>query len=126
MQDAQGYAPLGLRNAIVPLASFGSNATFFLFIIGALINSFGAILLGIALFSATVLFQVVNLPVEFNASTRAKEILVQRGIVAPGEIGTVGKVLNAAAWTYVAATLTAILTLLYYLYRFGLNGGDSD
>ena len=70
---------------------------------------------GVYLFSAVVVFQVVNLPVEFNASRRAKQLLVERGIVPPEEMPYVNRVLNAAAWTYVAATLQAILTLLYYL-----------
>ena len=76
------------------------------------------ITLGILLFAVVVFFQVVNLPVEFNASARAKALLVDGGIVPPAEMVYVNKVLNAAAWTYVAATLQAILTLLYYIWRF--------
>lgn len=73
---------------------------------------------GIGLFSAVVFFQVVNLPVEFNASSRAKALLVERGIVPADEMVYVRKVLNAAALTYVAATLQSILTLLYYVLRY--------
>ena len=126
LQDAKGYAPLGIRNAIVPIASFGSNASWFLLMIGVVMQSFNLILFGIVLFSAAVLFQVVNLPVEFNASTRAKELLFSQGIIAQDERPVVSNVLGAAAMTYVAATVTAVLTLLYYLFRFGLIGGSRD
>ena len=80
------------------------------------------IVAGIVCFSAVVAFQLVNLPVEFDASNRAKRLLVDYGIVPQGDMGAVNSVLNAAAWTYVAATLQAVLTLLYYLSIFG--GGD--
>ncbi|MBU4271680.1 MAG: zinc metallopeptidase [Planctomycetes bacterium] len=119
IQHAHGYAPLVVRNAAVPLAGFGSNAGFILLIIGAIMNLPPLILLGIGLFAVVVVFQVVNLPVEFNASSRAKAQLVGLGIVNDQELTYVNKVLNAAALTYVAATLQAILTLLYYVTRFG-------
>jgi hypothetical protein len=77
----------------------------------------------IVLFSAVVVFQLVNLPVEFNASSRARALLVDHGIIQPQEDREVGKVLNAAAMTYVAGTLTAIATLIYYILRSGLLGG---
>jgi uncharacterized protein len=129
IQDAHGYAPLVLRNAAVPLAGIGSSAAIPLFILGFLFNirsPLGASLIwmGIALFSAVVVFQVINLPVEFNASSRAKAQLVGLGIVNDEELRYVSKVLNAAALTYVAATLQAILTLLYYVMRF--TGGSRD
>jgi hypothetical protein len=82
--------------------------------------------IGIGLFSLTVLFQLVNLPVEFNASSRARDSLLALGLVSPDEDRTVKRVLNAAALTYVAATISAILTLIYYLYRAGLLGGRRD
>ncbi|MCB0323813.1 MAG: zinc metallopeptidase [Bdellovibrionales bacterium] len=122
VQHAQRYAPLVVRNAVVPMASFGSNASWFLLFLGAMMSSFNLILAGIFLYSTVVFFQLVNLPVEFDASSRARAILLRRGIVSPAEDKTVGKVLNAAAMTYVAATITAVLTLLYYLMRFGLLG----
>lgn len=125
-QDAEGYAPLVLRNGIVPLASFGSSASWFLMFGGFLLGSMNLIILGIGLFSLVVVFQLVNLPVEFNASSRARKLLLSSGLVATEEDQTVGKVLNAAALTYVAATVSAILTLLYYLWRMGLLGGRSD
>ncbi len=123
IQDRVGYGPLALRNGIVPLASVGSNLAFVLFIAGMFMHVTGLVLAAIVLFSTVVVFQLVNLPVEFNASSRAREVLVANGIIAPNEVGGVAKVLNAAALTYVAATLTAILTLLYFLMRAGLLGG---
>jgi Zn-dependent membrane protease YugP len=79
--------------------------------------------LAIAAFSLTVLFQLVNLPVEFDASARARRELVNNGVISPDEEPEVGQVLNAAALTYVAGTVTAVFTLLYFLYRAGLIGG---
>jgi Zn-dependent membrane protease YugP len=117
LQDARGYAPLTLRNAIVPMASFGSNAAFLIFFIGFIMQATTLIWAAIILFSAVVAFQVINLPVEFNASSRAREALISSGIVAEQEDRAVGKVLNAAAMTYVAGTLTAVLTLLYFIMR---------
>jgi Zn-dependent membrane protease YugP len=81
------------------------------------------ILVGIVVFSTTVVFQLVNLPVEFDASRRARQILLGSGLVTQEEDYYVKKVLNAAAMTYVAATLTSVLTLLYFLFRSGLLGG---
>lgn len=123
IQDARGYAPLVMRNGIVPLAIWGPNLALLLFIFGAAFQAFHLILLGIGVFSLVVFFQLVNLPVEFNASSRAKQLLVTRGIISPHEQGLINKVLDAAALTYVAATLQAVLTLLYYLVRFGIIGG---
>ncbi len=117
IQDAQQYAPLVVRNFMVPLASFGSNAAWILIILGFALHLAGLIYVGIAAFSLTVLFQLVNLPVEFDASRRARQQLLALGLIQPGEEATVARVLNAAALTYVAATLTAILTLLYFLLR---------
>ncbi|MFN3191222.1 MAG: zinc metallopeptidase [Aureliella sp.] len=126
LQDAKHYAPLVLRNLAVPAASFGSSFGSILLMagIGMVFMGFGGILgkwvflAGIVCFGLTVVFQVVNLPVEFNASSRAKVDLVNLGIVSGPELGYVSKVLNAAALTYVAATLQAILTLAYYVMRY--------
>ena len=119
LQDAADYAPLAIRNAAVPAAGFGSNAGMLLVILGAVFQ-FGVLLwLGIILFSAVVFFQVVNLPVEFNASNRAKAQLVSLGIINQEELVYVRKVLDAAALTYVAATLQAIMTLIYLIMRYG-------
>jgi Zn-dependent membrane protease YugP len=115
LQDAHQYAPLVVRNAAVPVAGFGSNAGLLLLILGLIMNVQPIIWFGIALFAGVVVFQLVNLPVEFNASSRAKALLVSHGIVHEQEMPYVNKVLNAAALTYVAATLQAILTLIYYI-----------
>jgi uncharacterized protein len=124
MQDAKHYVPLKIRNAAVPLAGFGSNAGLIILILGAVMSIKFLSWAGIALFSAAVFFQIVNLPVEFDASRRAKRELVALGIVPQDEMPYVNKVLNAAAMTYVAATLESILVLLYYITRF--TGGSSD
>jgi Zn-dependent membrane protease YugP len=118
LQDAHRYAPLVVRNLAVPLAGFGSGVGMLLLFLGLAMNWTPLLLAGIVLFGGTVLFQVVNLPVEFNASSRAKRLLVELGIAGEDEMIYVRKVLNAAALTYVAATLQAILTLLYYILRF--------
>jgi Zn-dependent membrane protease YugP len=130
IQDARRYPLLVMRNALVPLASFGSNASMLILIVGFVLASLSMFMLaktfiyvGIAAFALTVLFQLVNLPVEFDASRRARIALQETGLVAPDEDPVVGKVLNAAALTYVAATLTAVLTLLYWLFRSGVLGG---
>ena len=128
IQDQSRYAPLVIRNAVVPLAGFGSNLAMILFMVGLVLSaaargaggsSLGPMLLwgGVILYSTVVFFQLVNLPVEFNASSRAKDILMESGLVTANEAPAVRKVLSAAALTYVAATLTAILTLIYLLIR---------
>ena len=124
IQDAKHYMPLVVRNAAVPAAGFGSSASFIMLIAGAFFRFPPLIWFGIGLFACVVFFQVVNLPVEFNASARAKAELVSLGIVDQQGMVYVNRVLNAAAMTYVAATLQAILTLLYYVMRFA--GGGSD
>lgn len=131
IQDAKGYAPLKIRNGIVPVAAIGSNLSMVLFMVGMFLAylsrgpGVGEYLMygGIILFSAVVVFQLVNLPVEFDASRRAKDLLKSTHMVAPGaEAKAMDRVLNAAALTYVAATLTAILTLVYLILRSGLLG----
>jgi hypothetical protein len=126
IQDARRYPLLVMRNALVPLASIGSNVSWILIMIGFALSSLAWIQIGILAFSLTVLFQLVNLPVEFDASRRAHAALVNGHIVSPEEAVYVRKVLSAAAWTYVAATLTSILTLLYFLFRAGLLGNRRD
>lgn len=118
LQDAHRYAPLVVRNAAVPVANFGSGFSMLLFMVGLMVPALNFLLpVAIALFGAVVFFQLVNLPVEFNASSRAKEQLAMLGIVRATEMDTVRGVLNAAAWTYVAATLQSVLTLLYLVSR---------
>ncbi|MHB1392049.1 MAG: zinc metallopeptidase [Clostridia bacterium] len=112
IQHLEGYAPLIVRNAIAPVASIGSQASW-LFIIGGFIFGLGGLIdIGILLFSAAVAFQVITLPVEFNASSRAIVLLESNGLVPSNEIGPAREVLKAAALTYVAATFAAIMQLV--------------
>jgi Zn-dependent membrane protease YugP len=117
LQHAAGYKPLGLRSALVPTASFGSSASYFVVVGGMLFHSANLVYLGALLFSAVLLFQIVTLPVEFDATARAKRLAVETGIILPQERPGMDKVLNAAAMTYVAAVVTTLMTLLYYLLR---------
>jgi Zn-dependent membrane protease YugP len=119
LQDAKRYAPLVIRNAVVPVASFGGGISTLLLMIGVMMGAAGLIQLGIIAYSAVVFFQLVNLPVEFDASNRAKAQLDMLGIVPASQQQFVREVLNAAAWTYVAGTLQAVMTLLYFILRFG-------
>ena len=129
IQDAKHYAPLVVRNLAVPVAGFGSSLSQVFFIaaiglgaVGMGKLATGAMLLFVIGFSATVVFQIINLPVEFNASSRAKTELVTLGIVNGQELTHVSSVLTAAALTCVAATLQAVATLAYYLLEFVLQG----
>jgi Zn-dependent membrane protease YugP len=126
IQDATRYPLMSLRNGLVPLAAVGSNAAWIIIFLGFMLHLFGLILVGIAVFSLTVIFQLVNLPVEFDASRRARVALVDGGLITAEEDQVVAKVLNAAALTYVAATLTSVLTLLYFLFRSGIVGGGRN
>lgn len=123
LQHADGYAALAIRTALVPAAQFGSSASYFFIFLGFILNSMLMFHVGIVLFSLAVLFAVVTLPVEWNASRRAKQLMLSSGIVTSAEAGRAGAVLNAAFLTYVASALTALMTLLYYLWRAGLLGG---
>lgn len=124
MQHAIGYTPLKIRSAIVPAVQFGSSLAPILFIIGFLLNFTSLAWLGVILFAAAVVFSLVTLPVEFDASKRAKTLLSGSGILSLQEAQGVGKVLNAAALTYVAAAVAAIGQLLYYVLL--LTGGRRD
>ncbi len=123
LQDAQKYPLMSLRNAAVGVANIGSGLGVILLLAGLGLALQPLAWLGILLFGGTVFFQMVNLPVEFDASNRAKALLVEMGIVPAAEMPAVNAVLNAAAWTYVAATLQSVLTLLYYM---SFLGRDSD
>jgi Zn-dependent membrane protease YugP len=117
LQDKTNYAPLNLRSAMVPTVQIGSWLGPIVFLVGLFMSSaFGTTLawFGLAIFGATALFALVTLPVEFDASKRAKQLLVSTGVLAPQEMQGVNSVLDAAALTYVAAALQAIMTLLYY------------
>ncbi len=127
IQHQQGYAPLSIRSAIVPVANIGSMLAWPLILIGMFFTTgTGGLLIniGILCFSAAVLFQLVTLPVEFNASARALRILGQEGILSESELPDTRKVLGAAALTYVAGAAAAILQLLRLVLLFGGRRGD--
>lgn len=124
IQHSQHYAPLELRSAIVPVTSFASSAAFPILLVGIMINSVNLVGFGIILFSAVVLFHIVTLPVEFNASHRAVLQLTDAGLISNDEVPMVKKVLGAAALTYLAAAMMAIANLVYYLMIF--MGGRDD
>jgi len=126
IQHAQHYSPLKLRSMLVPTASIGSNIGYFVMLAGLFMSSANMVMAGAALFSMVLLFQIVTLPVEFDASNRAKALVVEQGIVGVDERRGMDKVLNAAAMTYVAAVASSIATLLYFLVRAGLLGGRRD
>lgn len=124
LQHAFGYAPLAVRNMAVPVANFGGGISMILLALGVMMHLTGLLWAGIVLFSGVVFFQIVNLPVEFNASTRAKQQLVGLNILGEDAMPYVRKVLNAAALTYVAGTLQAVLTLAYYLMQANRQRDD--
>lgn len=126
LQDAEKYPALGMRTALVPLTQFGSSGSYILFLLGMFMQMPGLIHLGIVLFGVVVLFSIVTLPVEWDASARAKQLMVRAGIVDASEAVMAGRVLNAAFLTYVASAFTAIMELLYYLMRAGLLGRRDD
>ena len=131
VQYAQGYAPIKLRAAIIPVTNFGSKLAMPLILLGILFSSLGStsdffINLGIACFGLSVLFQLVTLPVEFNASHRALVAIEQNGILTEDELSGARKTLSAAAMTYVAATAAALAQLLRLLILFGNNRRRND
>ncbi len=121
LQHAAGYSPLKIRSAIVPAVQFGSSLAPILFIIGFLLNFTTLAWVGVILFATAVVFSLVTLPVEFDASNRAKKLLSSSGLLSPQESEGVNKVLNSAALTYVAAAVASIGQLLYYVLL--LTGG---
>ncbi|HEX2678327.1 MAG TPA: zinc metallopeptidase [Polyangiales bacterium] len=122
IQHANDYGPLSFRSAVVKPAMLGSNFAFVLLGIGMMVHAASLVWLGIILFSAFVLFTLVTLPVEFNASSRAVAALQTTGLVSSSEAADTKKVLDAAALTYVAAAISAVMQLLYFLWRAGLLG----
>ena len=125
IQHARGYAPLSFRSALVPVANIGSQLSWLFIILGIFFGgSHTLIMIGILMFSAAVLFQLVTLPVEFNASGRALKLFSETGILQKDEVSDTRKVLSAAALTYVAAATTAVLQLLRLLRLFGGNDRD--
>jgi Zn-dependent membrane protease YugP len=130
IQHARAYAPLVARTAMVPVVQFGSNFGIWFIMAGMFFAGAGVgrslMLIGIGLFSLAVLFSLVTLPVEWDASSRAKKLMVRAGIVSTAEVRSAGAVLNAAFLTYLASAVSAILTLVYYLMRAGLLGRSRD
>lgn len=128
VQYAVGYGPIKVRTAIIPVTQFGSRFSFILLLIGLLMYSQPLFLVGILLFSLTTVFQLVTLPVEFNASHRALETIEGQGLLDGEELAGARKVLRAAAMTYVAALLMSLVQLLRYVLIFvgrgGRRGGD--
>lgn len=124
IQHAKSYTPLVLRNMMVPVASIGSNFSYIVIIAGMFMGAMGLVKIGIVLFSIVVAFQIITLPVEFDASSRAKRMMLEYAFVSESDMKGVSKVLNAAAMTYVAAAASSIMTLLYFLLRSGILGGD--
>jgi uncharacterized protein len=116
IQDQQNYGPLALHSPMVPSVQIGSWLGPIVFFVGLFMAVEPLAWIGLLLFGATALFALVTLPVEFDASKRAREILVSNGVVAPQELKGVNAVLDAAALTYVAAALQAVTTLLYYAF----------
>lgn len=126
LQDAHNYAALKFRSAIVPTAQIGSSAAMPLIFIGIFLNIAALAKVGVLLFGAVVLFQIATLPVEFNASRRALLALNVSGILSSDEMSGARRVLTAAALTYVAAAVAAVMQLIYFLIRSGLLGGRDD
>lgn len=122
IQHANHYAPLWVRSALVPMASIGSGLGYIVMLVGLMIHPY-VVFAGALLFACVLLFQIVTLPVEFDATARAKKLIVEAGIIDRDERTGVDSVLNAAALTYVAAVISTLLTLLYFLMRSGLFGG---
>lgn len=124
MQDAEDYFPMKIRSGLVPIVSIGSNLGWILIIIGLMLRITGIAWLGVLVFSGGALFALATLPVEFNASARAKELLYSTGVIQTEEEQRgVNQVLNAAALTYVAGLVTAVMQLLYYVFLIGGMGG---
>ncbi|HEY5621744.1 MAG TPA: zinc metallopeptidase [Pontiella sp.] len=126
LQHASGYVPLKFRSAMVPVTQFSSYGAYIFILLGVFMQSMVMAQFGVALFAVGFLFALVTLPVEWDASARAKRQMVTDGIVQPSEAEAAGKVLDAAFLTYVAAAVSALLTLLYYMMRLGLMGGRDD
>jgi Zn-dependent membrane protease YugP len=132
IQHAEGYKPLWLRSLLVPTANIGSSIGYIVMMVGLFMVYAGSqigpevVLLGALLFSLVLAFQIVTLPVEFDASARAKRLALANGIILEQERQGMDRVLNAAALTYVAAAISTLMTLLYFLFRAGLLGGRRD
>jgi Zn-dependent membrane protease YugP len=126
IQHAQLYRPMQLRSGLVPIVQITSQLAIPMVIFGALMHIKGLALVGVIAFAIVVVFHLITLPVEFDASRRAIQILERSGIVASDEMPGVRKTLYAAGFTYIAAALVAVVELLYWLFRSGLLGGSRE
>ena len=126
IQHSRSYAPLWARSALVPAAGIGSGIGYMVMIGGLIFQAQAVVGIGACLFSLVLLFQIVTLPVEFDATARAKRLVLEAGIVDEDERVGMDRVLNAAALTYVAAVISTLLTLVYFLMRSGLIGGRNN
>lgn len=126
LQHAAGFAPLHLRTALVPATNISSWLSYIVITLGFVLHSQQFVLLGAVIFSAAVVFSIITLPVEWDASRRAKMLMVRSGVVSESEAVDAGKVLNAAFLTYVAAAVSSLLTLAYYLLRAGVFNRSND
>ncbi len=124
LQHAAKYWPLQVRSYLAPAASFGGNVSMIVFALGLAVGAMGMAKLGVVLFAIMVAFTLITLPVEFDASNRAKRLLPEMGVTRGDEGVGVAKVLNAAAMTYVAGAVSAIATLVYLVVRSGMTSDD--
>lgn len=126
LQHANGYVPLQLRTLLVVPTTISSNFAIWIFFAGLLFQSKSLLMAGVVLFAVGFVFSLVTLPVEWDASARAKQNMLVSGVVSPSQAADAGRVLNAAFMTYIAAAVSSLMTLLYYLLRSGLLGGRDD
>ena len=126
LQHAEGYGPMHVRSVLAPVAALGSNISTFAIMGGFLLGSLGLVKLGVLAFAIMVAFVLITLPVEFDASNRAKRLLPEMGLATGPEGQGVSAILNAAALTYVAGAVAAVAQLLYFLWISGLLGGGDD
>lgn len=126
LQHANAYWPLQVRSYLAPAASFGGNVSMIVFAVGLAVGALGLAKIGVLLFSLMVAFTLITLPVEFDASNRAKALLPAMGMTRGDDGVGVARVLNAAAMTYVAGAVSAIATLIYLVIQSGLLGGRND
>ena len=124
IQHAKGYSVMALWQMLAKPAAIGSNISYWIIIAGMIMGALKLAIAGLVLFGVVVVFQFVTLPLEFNASSRAKRLIVEYGILDRNEAQGVSRVLNSAALTYVAAAASSLMTLLYFAIRLGLLGGD--
>jgi Zn-dependent membrane protease YugP len=124
MQHAQGYFPLVVRTTLVPVTMISSQFAYIVFFIGLALQLKPILFVGVGMFACAFIFAIITLPVEWDASARAKQHMITAGIVSPTQERDAGKVLNAAFLTYLAGAVAALMTLLYYLMRAGLLGDN--